>query len=64
MIDDIALHGKIHFADVAISFAMPCVKELEDVMEGQALLQATSALEDSKLQHLSNRTKGEMVKQN
>ena len=43
---------------------MPCVKELEDVMEGQALLQATSALEDSKLQHLSNRTKGEMVKQN
>ena len=42
MIDDIALHGKIHFADVAISFAMPCVKELEDVMEGQALLGPTS----------------------
>ena len=62
VIDDIALqlHGKLHFtefiADVPIN---PLIDILEDVLEGHALLQVESVLDDQKLPHIAKRLKKE-----
>jgi len=60
IVDDIALHGKLHFtefiADVAIN---PLIDILEDLMEGHALLQVQAALEDKNLPHIVKRLKRE-----
>ena len=63
-VDDIALHGKLHFteflADVAIN---PLIDILEDVMEGHALLQVHAALDDQNLPHIAKRLKKENEQQ-
>ena len=62
VVDDIALqlHGKLHFtefiADVPIN---PLIDILEDVLEGHALLQVESVLDDQKLPHIAKRLKKE-----
>ena len=64
VVDDIALHGKLHFteflADVAIN---PLIDILEDVMEGHALVQVQAALDDKNLPHIAKRLKKEHEQQ-
>ena len=64
IVDDIALHGKLHFtefiADVAIN---PLIDILEDVMEGHALVQVHAALDDKHLPHIAKRLKKEYEQQ-
>ena len=48
---DIALHGKIHFGDIAFSFITPLIEQLEEYHEGQAIHQYVAGMEDTGMPH-------------
>ena len=48
---DIALHGKIHFGDIAFLFITPLIEQLEEYHEGQAIHQYVAGMEDTGMPH-------------